>query len=55
MQTTTDPVPPAAPEADPSPRPDERARAKAYLDRWERHLVRVALDGPARAGRPKAG
>ena len=30
----------------------ERARARAYLDLWERHVVHVALYGPARAGRP---
>jgi hypothetical protein len=31
-----------APEA----RPDERARARAYLDLWERHVVQTALNGP---------
>jgi hypothetical protein len=50
-QTTSDPIDPAAPEPDAAPQPDERARARAYLDRWERHLVRVALDGPVRGGR----
>ena len=31
----------------------ERARARAYLDLWERHVVHVALYGPAPArGRP---
>jgi hypothetical protein len=32
--------------ASPGPRPDERARAKAYLDLWERHVVQTALHGP---------
>jgi hypothetical protein len=32
---------------DPGPRRDERARAKAYLDLWERHVVLTALNGPA--------
>jgi hypothetical protein len=31
----------------PGPRADERRRAKAYLDLWERHVVLTALDGPA--------
>jgi hypothetical protein len=51
MQTTSDPTDPAAPEPETAPQPDERARARAYLDRWERNLVRVALDGPVRGGR----
>jgi hypothetical protein len=33
-------------EARPDPRAEARARAKAYLDLWERHLVRSAVDGP---------
>lgn len=68
MQTTETPpdttareaAPETKPEtraaAAPAPEADARARARAYLDRWERHLVRVALDGPAGAGgRPTAG
>ena len=44
--TTNDTPPP-----EPVPRPDERARAQAYLDRWERQLADLARDGPARPGR----
>lgn len=29
-----------------APAERERARARAYLDLWERHLVRLALEGP---------
>jgi hypothetical protein len=31
----------------------ERARARAYLDLWERNLVQAALHGPA--PRPRSG
>jgi hypothetical protein len=34
-------------ETAPAVRRDERARAKAYLDLWERHVVQTALHGPA--------
>jgi hypothetical protein len=34
--------------------PDERARARAYLDLWERHLVHAAVNGPVFQGRPPA-
>ena len=30
----------------PDDRTRERARARAYLDLWERHLVQTALNGP---------
>jgi hypothetical protein len=33
-------------EAKPAPQPRERARAKSYLDLWERHLVLTAVQGP---------
>jgi hypothetical protein len=33
-------------EAKPAPQPRERARAKSYLDLWERHLVQTAVRGP---------
>jgi len=40
-------------EADEPPLNPERARARAYLDLWESHVVHVALYGPAPArGRP---
>lgn len=32
------------------PQPDERARARLYLDLWERHLVQAAVRYPAPAG-----
>ena len=48
MQTTETPADQTAPE--PAPAPETDARARAYLDRWERHLVRVALEGPVGAG-----
>lgn len=35
----------AGPEAEAGP--DPRARAAAYLDLWERHVVLLALEGPA--------
>jgi hypothetical protein len=41
-----------APEA--SPRRDERARAAAYLDLWERKLTRLAVHGLDPARRPPA-
>ena len=48
----------AAPPADADPRKparDEAARARAYLDLWERHLTQSAVDGPIQAGpRPPA-
>jgi hypothetical protein len=34
--------------------PDERARARAYLDLWERHLSQAAVKGFAAQGRPPA-
>jgi hypothetical protein len=34
-----------------APEPDERARARAYLDLWERQVVQLALIGPAAAAR----
>ena len=37
------------------PARDEAARARAYLDLWERHLTQSAVDGPIHAGfRPPA-
>jgi hypothetical protein len=33
---------------------DERARARAYLDLWERHLSHAAVKGSAAPGRPPA-
>jgi hypothetical protein len=37
------------------PARDEAARARAYLDLWERHLTQTAIDGPIHAGfRPSA-
>jgi hypothetical protein len=37
------------------PARDEAARARAYLDLWERHLTQSAVDGPIQAGsRPPA-
>jgi hypothetical protein len=33
----------------PRPPAEEAARARAYLDLWERQLVRLALHGPAPA------
>jgi hypothetical protein len=53
MQKTEPPADPAVPE--PAPAAEAEARARAYLDRWERHLVRVALEGPVPAPRPPAG
>jgi hypothetical protein len=42
---------PAA-KAEPSRPPrDEAARARAYLDLWERHLTQSAIDGPIQPGR----
>jgi hypothetical protein len=43
-------------EADaPKPPRDEAARARAYLDLWERHLTQSAIDGPIHVGsRPPA-
>jgi hypothetical protein len=29
---------------------DEAARARAYLDLWERHLTQSAIDGPIQPG-----
>lgn len=37
--------------AGPAPR-DETARARAYLDLWERHLARAALRGAEPPGPP---
>jgi hypothetical protein len=34
------------------PARDEAARARAYLDLWERHLTQSAVDGPIEA-RPR--
>lgn len=34
----------------PRPPADEAARARAYLDLWERRLVQLALHGPPPAG-----
>jgi hypothetical protein len=45
METTTR-ANEAARTENSAPRPDERARARAYLDLWERHLVLTALEGP---------
>ena len=42
-------------EAGAPPAGAERARAHAYLDLWERHVVHVALYGPAPALHPAAG
>lgn len=36
----------------PGARSRERARARAYLDLWERHLVESALNGPEGAPLP---
>ena len=37
------------------PARDEAARARAYLDLWERHLTQSAVDAPIHAGsRPPA-
>jgi hypothetical protein len=50
---TTDELAGAAPAAEAKPRSparDEAARARAYLDLWERHLTQTALDGPIHAG-----
>jgi hypothetical protein len=44
----------AASATDAAPAPDERARARAYLDLWERHLVHAAVNGPVAQGRPPA-
>jgi hypothetical protein len=44
---------PAAEAAQPSPPRDDTetaARARAYLDLWERHLVHAALHLPAEPG-----
>jgi hypothetical protein len=38
-----------------APAASERARAHAYLDLWERHVVHVALFGPAPAAAPAPG
>lgn len=32
---------------------EARARARSYLDLWERHLVQTALHGPNLPWRPK--
>ncbi len=48
-QERTEEKPASAP-----PHPDERARARRYLDLWERHLAHVAVQGsqaPARTAR----
>jgi hypothetical protein len=45
METTTRASEAARTEESP-PRLDERARARAYLDLWERHLVLTAMEGP---------
>ncbi len=37
-------------EARAKPGPDEAARAKAYLDLWERNLVHAAVHGRVPAG-----
>jgi hypothetical protein len=34
----------------PKPGRDEAARARAYLDLWERHLTQSAVDGPIHPG-----
>jgi hypothetical protein len=38
------------PEAQPPERRDEAARARAYLDLWERHVSQSAVDGPILSG-----
>jgi len=45
---------PAAAAKRPAPR-DEAARARAYLDLWERHLVHAALHLRAQAGASATG
>jgi hypothetical protein len=46
MATTDEPVEKArAADARPPSR-DEAARARAYLDLWERHVTQSAVDGP---------
>jgi hypothetical protein len=47
MEKTTEPRQATDQAADATPAPDERARARAYLDLWERNLVLTAMDGPA--------
>jgi hypothetical protein len=47
METTTKPGRKDAQKEAPKPLPDERARARAYLDLWERNLVLTAMDGIA--------
>ena len=34
-----------------APKRSERARAKAYLDLWEQHVVQTALHGPVSSWR----
>ena len=43
---------PDAAQVEERPRParDEAARARAYLDLWERHLIAAAVDGPSSVG-----
>ena len=50
---TTDELADAARTADTErskPPRDEAARARAYLDLWERHLTQLAVDGPPLPG-----
>jgi hypothetical protein len=39
----------------PRPPADQAARARAYLDLWERQLVQLALHGPPPAGARPGG
>jgi hypothetical protein len=51
MPTTDEPAEVTAAEAEmPRPARDETARARIYLDLWERHLIQSAVDAPIRAG-----
>lgn len=45
METTTRSRPTADPKKAPEAASEERARARSYLDLWERHLVLTAMEG----------
>ena len=50
IEAETREAPVSEPPEDPPPPGRERARARAYLDLFERHVLRAALGRPARDG-----